>query len=138
MNNKYVIANNLYELKEFRMSGALAFASKINPVETLTENDRTEVLNFLKARPVHTVIMASFIRDNGMENADNRGRFYGYRNSAGELEGVALIGHTTLIEARSEEALKAFAAKAQTSETPIKIMMSHGDAIERFLELLRN
>ena len=24
-------------------------ASKLNPVETLTENDRTEVLNFLKA-----------------------------------------------------------------------------------------
>jgi GNAT superfamily N-acetyltransferase len=114
------------------MNEVLSPALKINPVETLTENNRTEVLNFLKARPVHTVIMTSFIRDNGMESADNRGKFYGYRNSAGELEGVALIGHATLIEARSEESLEAFALKAQTSETPIKMMMSHGDAIERF------
>lgn len=131
--NKYVMTNTLYsEVRELRLSDAFSFASDINPVEALTDYDRTEVLNFLKVRPVHTVIMASFIRDNGMESADNRGRFYGYRNSVGELEGVALIGHTTLIEARSEKALKAFAKKAQTSETPIKIMMSHGDAIERF------
>lgn len=131
--NKYVMTNTLYsEVRELRLSDAFSFASDINPVEALTDYDRTEVLNFLKVRPVHTVIMASFIRDNGMESADNRGKFYGYRNSGGELEGVALIGHTTLIEARSEKALKAFAKKAQTSETPIKIMMSHGDAIERF------
>lgn len=130
--NKYVIANNIYELKELRMNDAFAPASQIKPVEILTGNERTEVLNFLKVRPVHTVIMASFIRDNGMENADNRGKFYGYRNSNGQLEGVALIGHTTLIEARTEDALKAFALKAQTSETPIKMMMSHGDAVEKF------
>ena len=67
-----------------------------------------------------------------MESAHNRGKFYGYRNSAGELEGVALIGHATLIEARTQDALHAFALKAQTSETPIKLMMSHGDAIEKF------
>lgn len=130
--NKYAIANRIYELKELRMNDSFASASQINPVEVLTENERAEVMNFLKVRPVHTVIMASFIRDNGMESADNRGKFYGYRNSNGQLEGVALIGHTTLIEARSEEALKAFAKKAQTSETPIKVMMSHGDAIEKF------
>ena len=127
------MTNSIYnEVRESRMSDAFAFASELNPVELLTENERTEVLNFLKARPVHTVIMTSFIHDNGMENADNRGSFYGYRNSAGELEGVALIGHATVIEARTEEALEAFALKAQTSETPIKLMMSHGDAIERF------
>ncbi len=117
---------------EISPNKAFAFASSINAVELLTENERTEVLDFLKVHPVHTVIMTSFIRDNGVESADNRGRFYGYRNSAGELEGVALIGHTTLIEARSEESLQAFARQAQTSETPIKMMMSHGDAIERF------
>lgn len=127
------MTNTLYnEVRELRLSDAFSFASDINPVEVLTDYNRTEVLNFLKLRPVHTVIMASFIRDNGMESADNRGKFYGYRNANGELEGVALIGHTTLIEARSEKALKAFAKKAQVSETPIKMMMSHGDAIERF------
>lgn len=131
--NTYVTTKTSYsEVREQRLSDAFSFASEINPVDVLTDYDRTEVLNFLKLRPVHTVIMASFIRDNGMESADNRGKFYGYRNSSDELEGVALIGHTTLIEARSEKALKAFAKKAQTSETPIKIMMSHGDAIERF------
>jgi len=131
--NTYVMTNTSYnEVRELRRSDAFAFASEVNPVEVLTDCDRTEVLNFLKVRPVHTVIMASFIRDNGMESADNRGKFYGYRNSSGELEGVALIGHTTLIEARSEKALKAFAKKAQTSETPIKMMMSHGETIERF------
>lgn len=131
--NTYVMTNTLYnEVRELRLSDAFSFASDINPVEVLTGYDRTEVLNFLERRPVHTVIMASFIRDNGMESADNRGKFYGYRNLSGELEGVALIGHTTLIEARSEKALKAFAKKAQVSETPIKMMMSHGDAIERF------
>lgn len=131
--NTYVMPNTLYnEVRELRMSDAFAYAWDINPAEALTEYDRTEVLNFLKLRPVHTVIMSSFVRDNGIESADNRGKFYGYRNSNGELEGVALIGHTTLIEARSEKALKAFAKKAQVSETPIKMMMSHGDAIERF------
>ncbi len=134
MINTYVAPKDyLYtDLKELRMSDAFAFASDINPVELLTEYNRTEVLNFLKVRPVHTVIMASFICDNGIESEDNRGKFYGYRNSKGKLEGVALIGHTTLIEARSEKALKAFARKAQTSETPIKLMMSHSDSIERF------
>lgn len=131
--NKYVKTQSIcHPMTDVRMNELSAFASKLNPVETLTENDRTEVLNFLKLRPVHTVIMTSFIRDNGIEGADNRGKFFGYRNSAGELEGVALIGHTTLIEARSEDALKAFAQKAQTSETPIKMMMSQGDAVERF------
>ena len=131
--NKYVMTNTIFnEVKESRMSDAFAFASELNPVELLTENERTEVLSFLQARPVHTVIMTSFVRDNGMESVNNRGKFYGYRNTAGELEGVALIGHTTLIEARSEEALRAFAVTAQTSETPIKLMMSHGDAIETF------
>jgi uncharacterized protein len=131
--NKYVMTQSIcHPIPDVWMNEALAPALKINPVETLTENDKTEVSDFLKARPVHTVIMMSFIRDNGMESADNRGKFYGYRNPAGKLEGVALIGHTTLIEARSEESLKAFALKAQTSETPIKMMMSHGDAIERF------
>lgn len=131
--NTYVMTNSLYnEVRNLRMSDAFAFASETNQVETLTDYNRTEVLNFLKVCPVHTVMLASFILDNGMESADNRGKFYGYRNFNGELEGVALIGHTTLIEARSEKALKAFAAEAQVSETPIKMMMSHADSIERF------
>src|SRR5215203_6178844 len=107
-------------------------AAGISRVQVLTENATQEVLAFLKMRPVHTVVMTSFIHDNGLESAVNRGTFYGYRNAAGELEGVALIGHTTLVEARSEDALTTLALKARESETPIHIMMSDGNSIESF------
>lgn len=83
-------------------------------------------------RPVHTVVMSSFIQDNGLESPDNRGKFYGYRNNQGTLEGVALIGRTTLIEACSENSLTAFAAVARQSETPIYLMMADGKSTERF------
>ncbi len=98
----------------------------------LTEANRPEVSDFLALRPVHTVVMKSFIEDNGLESAENRGTFYGYRGADGALEGVTLIGHTTLIEARSEDALLAFAIAAKTSEIPIHILMSDGDTTERF------
>lgn len=104
----------------------------LNNVQVLTENNRQEVLEFLAIRPVHTVVMKSFIQDNGLESADNRGKFYGYRNSQGTLEGIALIGHTTLLESRSHDALMAFALTAKTSETPIHILMSDGNTTETF------
>ena len=100
--------------------------------EKLTEFNKSEVLSFLNNRPGHTVVMTSFVRDNGIESEDNRGVFYGYRNDAGMLEGVALIGHTTLVETRSDSALKAFALAARTSEIPIHIMMADGEKIKIF------
>ncbi|MBS1795042.1 MAG: GNAT family N-acetyltransferase [Acidobacteria bacterium] len=106
--------------------------SNLSRVSALTEADQPEVLEFLKVRPVHTVVMTSFIQDNGIESASNRGVFYGYRNTAGTLEGVALIGHTTLVEARTDDALTVLALKARESETPIHIMMSDGNSIEAF------
>lgn len=98
----------------------------------LTEANRQEVLSFLKVRPVHTVVMSGWIADNGIENSLNRGRFYSYRSKRGTLEGVALIGHTTLIEARSEDAIIAFAVAAKTSETPVHMVMSDADSTEIF------
>jgi len=75
--------------------------------------------------------MASFIRDNGIVSDLNRGTFYGYRNSKGDLEGVALIGHSTLIESRSEGAMKAFARKAKDERVVINLIMSeHEDALK--------
>ena len=103
---------------------------------SLTESERTEVLEFLSIRPVHTVVMTSFIVDNGIESELNRGKFYGYRNSTGTLEGVALIGHSTLVEARSEEAIKALAFAARRAETPIHLIMSSGDDAQRFWKYL--
>ncbi len=44
-------------------------------IQLLTEAERQEVLAFLKVRPVHTVVMTSFIRDNGLESENNRGKF---------------------------------------------------------------
>src|SRR5262245_58753655 len=83
----------------------LVIAPDMNRIAALTENDASEALEFLAARPVQTVVMSSFINDNGMVSSLNRGTFYGFRGRAGKLEGVALIGHTTLVEARSEAAL---------------------------------
>lgn len=82
-------------------------------VEALETKDESEVLAFLAERPTHTVFMSGFIRDNGLVSHLNRGTFYGCRDFEGRLEGVALIGHSTLIETRSEAALAAFARIAQ-------------------------
>jgi GNAT superfamily N-acetyltransferase len=106
--------------------------SDFSRLHQLRTSNEQEVLEFLKERPVHTVVMTSFIHDNGLESPNNRGNFYSYRSAAGNLEGVALIGHTTLVEARSDEALITLALKARDSETPIHIMMSDGNSIESF------
>lgn len=104
----------------------------LSRLHLMTEGDKQEVLGFLAQRPVHTVVMTSMIHDNGIESGQNRGNFYGYRNADGTLEGIALIGHTTLVEVRSEEALIALALTAKESEIPLHIMMSDGDSIESF------
>lgn len=80
----------------------------------LTKEHESEALAFLSVRPIHTVFMASLIRENGLVSPLNRGTFYGCRGDRGRLEGIALLGHATLIEARNEAALVAFARLAQT------------------------
>ena len=82
-------------------------------VGELTAADEPEVFEFLSARTIHTVFMASLIRDNGLVSPHNRGSFYSCRDQYGRLEGVALLGHATLIEARSENALASFARLAR-------------------------
>ena len=105
-------------------------------VHELRNENTAEVQAFLSVRPVHTVVMSSFIVDNGIVSDLNRGKFYGYRNAAGVLEGVAMIGHSTLVEARTEEALKALAFAARNSETPIHLVMSSGNDAEVFWKYL--
>ncbi|HEX9962264.1 MAG TPA: GNAT family N-acetyltransferase [Pyrinomonadaceae bacterium] len=111
---------------------SLALAPDMAQVGELRDEHTAEVLAFLTIRPVHTIVMTSFINDNGLVSSLNRGKFYGFRDSAGKLEGVALIGHTTLVEARTEESLKAFAFVARESETPIHLIMSDGSNAESF------
>ena len=103
-------------------------------VETLAEQHKAEILAFLAERPLHTVYLAGFVRDNGVVSPLNRGSFYGYRNSSGRLEGVALIGHATLFEARSDEALAAFAAVAQKSSRT-HMLLGEMDKVEHFWNL---
>jgi predicted GNAT family acetyltransferase len=75
--------------------------------------DEVEVLKFLSERTIHTVFMASLIRDNGLASPHNRGSFYACRDRYGLLEGVALVGHATLIEARTNNSLASFARLAR-------------------------
>jgi GNAT superfamily N-acetyltransferase len=91
-------------------------------VSLLAEEHLAEVLEFLSERPIHTVIMAGLIRDNGMVSEHHRGTFYGCRNDWGRLEGVALIGHATLLETRNNRALAALAHKAQAYASTHMIM----------------
>ncbi len=91
-------------------------------VRPLGDEHRTEVLKFLSKRPTHTVVMIGLIRDNGIVSEHNRGTFYGCRTEWGELEGVALIGHATLLETRTDQALEALAGQAQAYASTHLIM----------------
>ena len=88
----------------------------------LTNEHKTEVLEFLAQRPLHTVALVGFIRDNGLVSPLNRGTFYGCRNRQGQIEGIALIGHATLMETATDRALEAFAELAQKCTTAHMIM----------------
>ena len=91
-------------------------------IEKLNGFDEAEVLEFLGKRPIHTVALVGFIRDNGLLSPLNRGTFYSCRNRSGQLEGVALIGHATLMETTTDRALEAFAEVAQDCYTTHMIM----------------
>jgi ribosomal protein S18 acetylase RimI-like enzyme len=91
-------------------------------VERLTDNDAAEVLQFLAQRPIHTVAMMSMIHDNGIVSAFNRGTFFGCRDLNGQLEGVALVGHATLMETVSNRALAALAQVARECPNTHMIM----------------
>jgi ribosomal protein S18 acetylase RimI-like enzyme len=82
-------------------------------VERLANSDEAEVLQFLSQRLIHTVTMSSLINDNGIVSPLNRGVFYGCRDLNGQLEGVALVGHATLMETLSDRALAALAHVAR-------------------------
>ncbi|MEP6570634.1 MAG: GNAT family N-acetyltransferase [Acidobacteriota bacterium] len=102
----------------------------VNLIELL-EDDRNETLAFLAERPIHTVCLAGFIRDNGLVSAHNRGTFYGCRNSEGRLEGVALIGHATLIEARTSRAMQEFSLVAQAFQNTHMVLIET-ERVEQF------
>lgn len=91
-------------------------------VKPLADDEKSEVLQFLSQRAIHTVSMMSLIHDNGLESPYNRGTFYGCRDTNGQLEGVALVGHATLLETVSDRALALLAQVAQQCPTTHLIM----------------
>lgn len=109
---------------------ATAYATSLT-THLLTDGHRAEVLSFLAERPLHTVVMSGFIRDNGVESTFNRGKFYGCRNAQGELEGVALIGHAMFVDVRSYAALRVFARLAQGCRAA-HMIMGEQEKIEHF------
>ena len=100
-------------------------------IALLTHGSEAEALEFLSARPIHSVVMSSFIRDNGLVSDFNRGSFYCYRDHAGRIEGVALVGHATLFETKSNAALAAFARLVRNSDK-VHVIMGEKTRIERF------
>lgn len=99
--------------------------------QPLNDAEAPEVLDFLAGRPIHTVFMASLIRDNGVVSTLNRGSFFGCRNIRGALEGVALLGHATLIETENTECIKAFAELAR-SHSPSHLIRGEQEKIASF------
>jgi predicted GNAT family acetyltransferase len=102
--------------------------ARVAPLENC---EYAEVLAFLEKRPIYTASLAGLVRDNGLQSALNRGTFYGYRSDLGQLEGVAVIGHATLMETSSDRALQAFAETAQRCSS-IHLLMCEEDRIEKF------
>lgn len=100
-------------------------------VERLANSDTPAVLKFLAQRPIHTVTMVSLIHDNGIVSPFNRGTFYGCRDLNGQLEGVALVGHATLLETVSDRALAALAQVAR--ECPnTHVIMAEKERVAEF------
>lgn len=100
----------------------LSLAHESVQVERLSNGAESEVLQFLSQRAIHTVAMMSLIHDNGLVSPFNRGEFYGCRDLNGQLEGVALVGHATLMETVSDRALAALAQVAQKCSNTHMIM----------------
>src|SRR5215203_6945098 len=98
--------------------------------EILKAGEESDVLEFLMQRPIHTVAMISMIYDNGLESPLNRGTFYGVRDLNGNLEGVGLVGHATLLETVSDRALEALATVARTHTSTHMILAEQERVVE--------
>ncbi len=98
----------------------------------LCEDSIEEAFEFLSSPSVHSVILYGFLADNGLNERLNRGKYFGHRNRTGYIDGIALIGHSTIFDVRTNEALFAFAAEARRATNPINLIMSSGEKAETF------
>ena len=100
-------------------------------VSRLSTGDEPNVLAALSTPSLTNVIMSGFIRDNGLDSPLNRGCFYACHDERKNLTGIALIGHTTLLETFDEGAIQAFANVAR--ETPTKhLLIGEHNAVLQF------
>ncbi|HYX29993.1 MAG TPA: GNAT family N-acetyltransferase [Pyrinomonadaceae bacterium] len=120
---------NLIEDPKTALSSLSLYESVVTT--RLVNEDRSQALRFLAERPLHNVVMAGLIRDNGIESKFNRGTFYASRNAAEMLVGIALIGHAVFIDARCDEALRQFAQLAQHFPRT-HMLMGEAETVERF------
>jgi ribosomal protein S18 acetylase RimI-like enzyme len=101
--------------------------------QKLTTKDQPEVRSFLAQRPLQTFGLLGLVADNGLVSPHNRGDFYAYRGAENRLEGVALIGYNTIIDACSEAAIQVFAELAKTVVNPF-LILGREQQIDRFIE----
>jgi predicted GNAT family acetyltransferase len=80
--------------------------------QLLTIEETEEVLRFLPKKPAHCAYLAGLVEENGLVNPLNRGAFYASRNFLGEIQGVALVGHATIIEPTNQESIRELAEAA--------------------------
>jgi len=118
------------EIVSSLQSGSLQFALAAPGMEE-------EILHALAVPTLTNVVMAGFIRDNGLVSPQNRGSFYVCRNEDDKLEGVALIGHSILFDASSEGAIEGFASVARRGLAPHLLMGEH-EAAQRFWSYYTN
>ena len=107
-------------------------AASPSDVCRLDDRQQDEVLGFLAVRPLHTFIMSSWIRDNGLNSPFNRGSFFASRNQKGGLEGVALIGHITLFETQNDNVLSTFARLTRNCPDAHTVL-GRAERVDRFL-----
>lgn len=109
----------------------VAQAKPAMKAEPLAHGAEAEVVEFLSERPAHAVNLLGLIADNELVSPHNRGTFYAYRDERGRLEGVALIGHATLFDARTPRALRAFARAAQTRPN-LNMVLGEAEPVAEF------
>ena len=115
-------------------TGSLKFPVLGNSGAFVLANSETEaVLHFLPKKPAHCAYLTGLIHDHGLVSPLNRGTFYGSKNFLGELRGVALVGHATIIEPANKESLKDLAEAARSCKSKHLVMCEERWA-EHFLK----
>lgn len=88
----------------------------------LADDEVEAVLQFLPKKPAHCAYLADLIQENGLISPLNRGTFYASKNFLGELRGVALIGHATVVEATNYASVKELAETAANCKSTHLVM----------------